>query len=259
MLAGLRSGDSAPLARAPRNSTLAMLVRDDPAARAQDATEVEGALAATLGPRLGAADAKRVHTALEDWTEARGDWATLAVALTPTGGAAVADVASPDPARASRGVREGLELLSRVPAIHDPFASWLHMRDLTFSAPDGPGGAHASMAVVTRVGASPFGLAWAAGEADLKLALAAEPLPLLAPPLPGETLGDDPTLRPLLASMGDVAGAIVAQPGRSPGCTAAGGLVFAWGARADGAGAQVLRGQLASPYSSLRCLAKTLF
>ena len=265
MVAALRTGDSAPLARVPRGTELAILTRDDAAGRAGEAADLEGALVATLGPRLAAADARRVHAAFEDWTGARGDWATLALALLPAGLGVVADVPSSDPARTSRAVHEAVDVVAHVPAIHDPLATWLHASEVAFSAAEVPGGGHASMATLAKDGASRTSpasvaaLAWVPGEADVKIALGATPLPFLAPPLPGETLGDDPAMRALLGSVGDVAGAIVAQPGRSPGCVATGGVVFGWGARPDAAGVQALRATLAASDTSLRCLARSFF
>ena len=270
-LAALHSGDVAPLASAPRETVLALLARDDAASRAKDAADLAAAIDTTLGARLAPADAKRVHAAIDDWYGARGDWATLAVTLTPTDRGVVADVAAADPARASRAVREAVDLLAHVPAIHEPLGAWLHVRDVTLSSPDVPGGGRASMATFAtekptsgvdrsaRGADSPssFALAWEPASSDLKLALATTPLPLLASPLPGTTLGDDPAIRAALAAVGGpVAGAIVAQPGRSPGCSATGGIVVAWGQRPEGGG-QALWGTVVASDSSLRCVAKS--
>ena len=72
-------------------------------------------------------------------------------------------------------------------------------RDLTLGVADLPGGGHASTA--TFVTGSPTTLAWAPGQAELKLALGAAPLPLLAAATPGSTLDDDPAIHALLAAL----------------------------------------------------------
>lgn len=115
--------------------------------------------------------------------------------------------------------------------------------------------------MATFVTASPISLAWVPGHDDLRLALGAAPASLLPPPLPGGTLGDDPILRATLGSIGDVAAAIVAQPGRARGCTATGAVVMALGVRPDAAaaGGQALWGTVVASDSSLRCLAKSFF
>jgi hypothetical protein len=283
-VAALHPGDIAPLGRVPRETVVGLLARDDAAARAKDAIDLEAALVTTLGDRLPPADARRVHTAIDDWYGARGDWATVAVTLTPIDRGAVGDVAASDPGRASRAVREALDLLAHAPAIREPFGAWLHVRDVKLGGGTIPGGARASLASFTTDTPSPFALAWtpesppagtgtgataaapvqSAHAGELKLALGAAPLPWIAPALSGGTLGDDPAFGAILAAIGPVAGAIVAQPGRSPGCTATGGVVAAWGTRPTrsvGAGQaeQALWATLVASDSSLRCAAKMFF
>ena len=275
--AALHSGDIAPLARMPRETLAGILVRDDPAARASDAADVEAARATTLGRRLSADDAKRVHAAIDDWSRARGDWATLALTFTPTDRGAVADVGAVDPARAARGVREAVELFAHVPAIHEPLGEWLHARSVTFSTAVVPSGGRASVATFLSDQSPPVLLAWTPGApessdgaapADVKLALGAAPLPLLAPALPGTTLGDDPELHAALGAVGPVAGALVLQPSRSPGCNATGGVLLAWGTRpaatAPGgetanAAPAALWATIVASDSSLRCAVKYFF
>jgi hypothetical protein len=150
-----------------------------------------------------------------------------------------------------------MDLVAHVPAFRDPLLGWLGARDLTLGAAEIPGGGHASTA--TFVTASPITLAWARGQADLKLALGPAPLPLLAPAGPGSTLTDDPAMHALLGSIDRVSTAILAQPGRTPGCTATGALVVAWGTRPDALGQPALWGMASTSDSSLRCLAKSLF
>ncbi len=121
---------------------LAILARDDAAARAKNASDLGAALATMLGPRLTPEDAKRVRATIDEWYGARDDWATLALTLTPTERGAYADVAASDPARAARGVREAVDLLAHVPALRDPLGAWLHVRDVTSQrVPTFPGAA----------------------------------------------------------------------------------------------------------------------
>jgi hypothetical protein len=269
MVGALHPGDVAPLARVPHDSVLALFTRDDPAARARDAADLDATIVAALGPRLAPADAKRVHEAFDDWGAARGAWATLALTLTSTDRGVVADIASSDPARTARALREAAELVAHVPAIHDPFEAWLRAPgaesarvaarstpDVTLGAAMVPGGGEASTATFTT--ASPFSLVWAPGPTDVRIALGAAPLPLLAPPLPGGALGDDPAMRAALGSIGSASAAIVAQPGSSLGCSP-GSAVVAWGARPDAKGQAALWGTAVVSDSSLRCLMKSFF
>jgi hypothetical protein len=268
----LRPGDIAPLASVPRETVLALLTRDDAAARARDAADLEGALRKTLGPRLTPADARKINSAIEDWSGARGDWATIALTLTPTDRGALADVAANDPARASRAVREGIDLLAHVPAMSEPFEALFHVHRATLSTPEVPGGGRASMATFATEASSPLSLAWLPGASrpapgqsqspqpgDLKLALGSAPLSLLAPPPPRGAAGDDALVRAALGSVGPVAVALLVQPGRLPGCSATGAIVAAWGVRPGAQGGKELWGTLVASDSSLRCAAKSFF
>ena len=269
MVGALHPGDIAPLGRVPQDSVLALFTRDDPAARAKDAADLDATIVAALGPRLAPADAKHVHEAFDDWGAARGAWATLALTLTSTDRGVVADIASSNPARTARALREAAELVAHVPAIHDPFEAWLRAPgaasaraagrsrpDVTLGVAMVPGGGEASTA--TFMTASPFSLVWAPGPTDVRIALGAAPLPLLAPPLPGGALGDDPAMRAVLGSIGSASAAIVAQPGSSLGCSP-GSAVVAWGARPDAKGQAALWGTAVVSDSSLRCLMKSFF
>jgi hypothetical protein len=257
LVEGLHTGDVSALGRLPRETVLGLVTRDDAATRAKDAAGIEVGIATTLGSRLGAGERKAVHAALDDWAQARGDWITLALTMAATDREFVLDVASSDPARSARGVREAVELAAHVPAFRDPLEGWAGSHALTI----GPAGPPASAAVTTARFAtgSPFMLAWAPGQTDLRLALGEAPFPLLQEPRAGAALGDDPAIRALLASLGDVSTAIVAQPGRAPGCTAAGGMVLAWGSRKDPGGQVSLVAEVGSSDSSLRCLLRAAF
>jgi len=275
LAAGFHAGDVTPLATVPRETVLGLLLRDEVRARASDGVELEAALTTTLGPRVSLDDGNRIHRAIDDWFQSRGDWVSLALTMTPTERGFVADVAATDPARASRSVREAIEVYAHVPAIHEPLSDWLHARAVTFGAGAIPGGGRASTATFKTDQGSPLAIAWTSSPAeapgppeagDVKLALGVAPLPLLAPAMPGATLADDPELRAAFGSLGSVAGAIVVQPSRIPGCTATGGILFAWGTRPAGGAAapgearkDALWATLVASDSSLRCAVKSLF
>ncbi len=55
----------------------------------------------------------------------------------------------------------------------------------------------------------------------------------------------------MIDAIGPVAGAIVAQPGRSPGCTATGGVVIGWGTRPTSPGQAGQSAQASEPQAAL--------
>jgi hypothetical protein len=175
----------------------------------------------------------------------------------------VVDAQVVDPARASRAVHEGVDALLHVPALREPLGAWVGARDVKFGTAEVPGGGRASTATLTpgAPGASlpAYSLAWAPGTGDVKIALAEAPLALLSPSLPGRTLGDDPAMRALMNALGEVAGAVVLQPGLAPACDhAPGGVALAWGRR-DVNGAASMWGEAIASYAALRCFAKSAF
>jgi hypothetical protein len=255
-LGALHPGDALPLARAPRETVLGFVTRDDAPSRAKDADAVEAATTATLGPRLAAGDRKALHAALGDWSAARDDWFTFALAMTAKDRAAILDVSSSDPARTARGVGELVTLAAHAPALRDPLESWLGASGLAVESVALPGAGQAWTAKFAK-GAS-VAMAWAPGRADVKLALAEAPLPLVGGGS-GGSLGDDAAVRMALVSLGDVSAAIVAQPGRAPGCTANGAIVLGWGSRAAPDGHPSLWAELGAPYASLRCIVRSVF
>jgi hypothetical protein len=82
-------------------------------------------------------------------------------------------------------------------------------------------------------------------------------------------LGDDPALRVALDSLGPVAGALVLQPSRTPGCANdAGTVLVAWSRRAaggsagpDGAGGQpeAMWVDITAADAAIRCFAPKPF
>jgi hypothetical protein len=195
---------------------------------------------------------------MDDWTQSRGDWLTIALVAPSSGDRAlIADVASSDPPRAARALRDGLDLAAHAPALRDPLEAWTAMHGLTLGATDGPGGLHAATASFAR--GAPLQLAWAPARAEMRLALGTAPVPLLSTPPDGGTLGDDPAMHALLTSLGDVSASLVVQARRVPGCSGPGGIALAWGARKDALGQPALWAKLSASDPSLRCLAKSLF
>jgi hypothetical protein len=247
-LAAMRPGDVAPLLTAPGDSPMALVWRDDAAARESDAADIEAALVQVLGPRLPADDAKKVHTALGDWAKGRGDWLSFAVAWGASGRGLIARGAASSPDVLARGVREALEL-TRLPPFHEPLRSLLQVRDVTFHALEGSDGkgSVATFAVDPRekpakggAAAPPgkpekIGVAWTTTPAsELRLAIAEDAPALLASSArPGRTLADDRAFAGVMDPLRDgVTLAIAAQPLRLDPARASmptAPLVLAWG------------------------------
>ena len=164
MVGALHPGDIAPLARVPQESVLALFSRDDPAARAKDASDLDATIVAALGARRWRPRTRsRVHEAFDDWGAARGSLGDAR---------AHAHVGRPrrrgghrverSGANGARGSGSGGASWRIVPAIHDPFEAWLRApgaesaRAPARSSPDVilgaaivPGGGEASTATFT--------------------------------------------------------------------------------------------------------------
>jgi hypothetical protein len=267
-IAGIHPGDVAPLRAVTRDAGFALLVRDSADTRAKDAADLEAAIDGALGARLAPGDSKRIHGAIDDWTAARGDAWTLALAWGATDRGLVVDAQAGDPARASRAVHEVVDTVAHVPALREPLATWLGARDVVFGSADVPGGGRAQTAALApmppsssapHASAPAYTLAWRPGTNDVALALAEAPVPLLSPSLPGRTLGDDPAIGALIDALGEVSGALLLQPSRSPACEhEPGAVALAWGRR-DVNGAASMWGEAIASDAALRCLAKAAF
>jgi hypothetical protein len=275
-IAGVASGDVAPLLAVTGDAVAALLVRSSSdESQGQAAGDFESAFTAALGPRLAEDGAKRIHEAIDDWSRAKGDaWTAALVSSAASSGdgasapraarsalgsgGVLVDAQAKDPKLAARAIREALESAAKVPALREPLASWLGVRDVKLGAADVPGGGHAALASLVRDAPPALAIAWIAGASDVKLALAETPAPLLAPPAAGHALGDDATIRASLAALGPVAGAVVLQPARA-GCEGAqGGVVLAWGHRDEG-GTPAVWASLVSSDAAVRCVAKAAF
>lgn len=242
-LDAVRPGDTRPLAAAPRDALVALLVRDDPTSRAADAGDLAAALGHALGPRLGDDDARAMRAALADWARGRGDWVAAGLSW---GDAHAGWLRTPaaDADAATRAVREIVQLARRRP-IADPLGNSLHLLPPSLTPADVPPLGKATLATFAaapgggaRHAAEPFGIAWAVHDGDLLVAAGEDaPARLSSEASPPGRLGDDPRTARALAALGaDATFTLVAQPLRldpSRGAASA-PAVLAWGRR-DGA------------------------
>jgi hypothetical protein len=258
-LGRIASGDLAPLAGVTDDATAAILVRSSLGDADGGAVDYGAAFAAALGPRLDAAGAKRVHDAASDWSRSSpSSWTAAVVGGAGPGAGVVADAQVADPKAAAHAVREAVDALTNVPALREPLATWLGVKDVKVGAVALPGGGTATLATFVRSAPPRAALAWLPGANDLRLALAEAPAPLLAPAAPGHALGDDAATRAGLSALGEASGALVLRPGRA-GCEGAKGAVFlAWGKREAG-GVPAAWASFSSSDSALRCVAKAAF
>jgi hypothetical protein len=147
LVGAMRTGDVAPLAHAPADAVLAILARDDGAAREDDLRDIEAALDGTLGGRVGADDLRAAHTAMEDWGRARGDWwcAALAWGVGETSRGVWLRTPARDAQQAEQAVRE-LVVLPERRALGDLLAGSLHLGPTGVTASDIPSFGRANVA-----------------------------------------------------------------------------------------------------------------
>lgn len=230
----MATGDLGPILGLPVNAALAVTTRDTEAERAEQAKEIEAAVVSSLGERLAADDAKRVHAAVEDATKARGDAIAFGwMADDPSGLFVRAPVR--DGGAAERAVRAALELTRAA-----PFKDMLRVKDLALAGQDVAGLGRAQVATVTRtppkregaarpvrlagdggagdagVRAAPTttGVAWLVEAGVLHAAAGAEPtVTLRGTARPERTLGTDKRILDAIESLESHASTIVvAQP-----------------------------------------------
>ena len=242
-------GDARPLTEVPANAPLALLWRDEPEARLEDSRDLTALLVEFLGGRLREDQARSIGAALEEWSRGRGDWMSVAIAGSGSGGGARGLwIRAPASTRegTSQAVRDVLEL-SRLPPVRAPLDDLFHLGPLafgraagnvriaTFAPPEPPGRA---------AGASREGVAWSVAAGDVTVAAGAEPLGLLTEATSRTgTWGDDARMARALAAVGDSAAFVaLARPlrfgGRGAGGAGGSGagetgapLVVAWGRR----------------------------
>lgn len=226
---GMRVGDAAALLGLPNTSLVAVSLRDTEEDRAAQATEMEKAIASSLGERLKEPDAKRLHDALDDWTKGRDE--TLAVAYSidePTG--TFITTRARDAEAANRAIRSIVDLTKA-----SPFKEMLRVKDVTMSAEEVPGFGKVQVAKLTReavakpppglktppgdagaavMSAPPAGVAWSTEGGSIALALGAEPLVTFKTSArPEKKLRDDPLVARFTTNVGATASTFaVIQP-----------------------------------------------
>jgi len=233
-------GDATPLQQLPADTTLGLMTRDTAATRSEDAVALEAAIVAALGARAGADDKKKLHGAIADWTNARGDWLTAALASGKTVRLTARTPASGDAAAATHAAREIVEL-STLPAMEGPLKSLVGATGMTVADQDMPGLERAGMAMFIREkpGAAGFGVAWGAREGDLRIAAAEDARGLLLAGVTAKTLADDPLVTSMLGALGDRTSlAVIARPFPSDSASLP-VLTAGWGSRGPTAWARV--------------------
>jgi hypothetical protein len=217
LVESMRPGDALPLARAPSGSVLAVLLRDDAAARAAGAHDLAATLAQVLGDRLKREDDRAMQAALADWARGRGDWVMVALPWGERRGLFVRTPAAEREA-AVRAVREIVGVSQR-PPFGDLVGKALSIGPASFGAADVPSFGRATLATFSssRAGepkAPPFGVAWGVREGDLFVVAGEDATRSLAEESsPTPALGDDPVVGRALADLGsDAAFAAVVQP-----------------------------------------------
>jgi hypothetical protein len=229
------SGDAAPLAALPADSALALLVRDTPSARADDARELSAAIAKMLGPRVKAADDQAVGDAEDAWAAARGDW--LAVAL--AGGARRAvTLRSPGGEGASKALRGLVDLAAR-PAVSALLDRSFDLGHLAVAPAHVDGVTDASMATFGKDG--PLSIAWGLSGGELVAAADVHADKRLAEATSGARLGDDARVSRVLDATASGASLVVLaqplriDPARATSDSARAPAVVAWGRTSDAA------------------------
>ena len=222
-VASMRPGDAAPLLEGA-DSPHALFFRDDEKGRTETASDIEDAVKKALGERLGAPEAKRLHSAVLGWTRARGDWATLGLVgqdglflRAPAANAEAADHALRD-------------LLAVVSAA--PLKRGLRIQDMTVGA----GTAQLAYGDAPAKGASPkkASVAWTAKGGEIAVTLSTPGSAAGAQPTT-KKLGDEPSILAAVQALDKtVTFAAVAQPLKLDPVRAllpAAPVILAWGKR----------------------------
>ena len=245
-------GDPAPLAAAPADAPVTVLLREDAATRAEEASSVEATLDKALGDRVHADDTLALHTAITDWAHVRGDWWVGGLAWGPGDvgkGIWIRTPAASDEA-ALHAARELVDLSHRR-AFHELLAG-LHLSP--GAAPERRRSPVGKVSLVPfgeeggkgKVEGAGLGVAWGVHDGELLLAAGpAAPQLLATEAAPPRRLGDDPRNARALAALGQSASlTVLAQPlrftpRRAPTPTPPPPRCFAWGRKGDGAWARL--------------------
>jgi hypothetical protein len=230
-VSSMRVGDAASLLGLPSTSLVAISLRDTEEDRVAQATEMEKAIASSLGERLKEPDAKKLHDALDDWTKGRDETLAIAYSIEEPAGTFVTTRAR-DAEAANRAVRSIVDL-TKV----SPFKEMLHVKEVTTTTEDFPGFGKVQIAKLAReapaahkpppgakappgdAGAAmmagpPAGVAWSTEGGTVALALGAEPLVTFKTSArPDKKLRDDPLVARFTTNVGATASTfVVVQP-----------------------------------------------
>jgi hypothetical protein len=231
----MHPGDTRPLADAPGDAVLGVLVRDDAAARASDAQELRSAVVRTLGARVTADDARAVGAALDDWAATRGDW--LAASLAWGSGAQAGGVWMRAPGDAAgRAVREMVDLTRR-PAFGEPLKRTFDLGAPAVTPASVPALPDATLATFNAAKKGPaLGVAWATHDGQLLVAAGDDaPKLLAAEAAPPSRLGDDARVARALSAVGSNASLVLVamplrlDPAKAATDAARAPAVVAWG------------------------------
>jgi hypothetical protein len=208
LVQAVRTGDAAPLMDFAADAPALLLMRDDAAARVDDAAALADAATRVLGARASEDDGKKLRVALDDWAKGRGDWFGLGLAWGPPGLIVRAPAANPE--LAVRAVREALDLTT-VAGFKEPLQSLLGVQGVSF-ADEAAAGARAHIATFARDKSSAkLGVAWAVLGGEVRVVAGESPAQMLAPP--PRKLADEPTVTSYLAALETNASVVlVAQP-----------------------------------------------
>ncbi len=110
LIADLAVGDVKPLLALPEATTLGLLWRESPAARAENAPKQADALARLLGSDVGADDKAAITAALLGEAQARGDFQTVGIAWNGTGPTAVVRAPAGDTDRMKKALKQIVDL-----------------------------------------------------------------------------------------------------------------------------------------------------
>lgn len=234
-LEAMQVGDALPMLEAPADAPLLALARSAPDGRAADAELVSDAVAKALGPRLSAADGKRLRGALDDIERGRGDWLVAGLSARRPAGAAYLRAPAADADTLARGIKEALELES-LPAFKGPLAAFLHAKDPTFAQADAGAAGRADVATFAYEGGKTL-VAWGVRDGVLTACAGDDaPAKLSSIGAPEHKLASDERVAGALRGFAsDVTLAVVARPlGFDEGRVAAAAeapFLLGWGRR----------------------------
>jgi hypothetical protein len=253
-VAAMAPGSAAPIGQLPADAVVAILARGNGASRVEDSTTLEGVLAHALGDRVHEDDARAIHSAMDDWAHAHGDWWAAGLALGPAPAAAGVWLRTPaEGDDAPRALRELVDLSHRG-AARELLAGGFHLAPAAVASTDLPGGGKAMVATFaatspkggTPAGGPSLGLAWTVRDGLVQVAAGPLPAGLLAAGLaPGARVtGDARAARALDALHEDASFAVFARPllfdpSRFGADAARAPAVLAWGRKAGGPWARV--------------------